>query len=139
MVASNKFNDFTLQLCKAVHDLDGTHTLKVLLCNTAPVSTNSLLADLTEIAAGNGYTAGGTATTPTLSSSSGTAKLVCSDVTFTASGGSIGPFQYAVLYNATAVSGNLIGFWNYGSAVTLADGESFVVDFDDTNGVFQLL
>jgi len=138
MAAFNKFNDFVEQIGKAIHDLDGTHTLKVMLTNTAPLATNSVKTDLTEIAAGNGYTAGGTATTPTWSETSGTAKLVCTDVVFTASGGTIGPFQYAVLYNDTAASDNLIGFWNYGSAVTLQDTETFTVDFDGTNGVLTI-
>lgn len=139
MASYNKYQDFVEQLCKAIHDLDGTHTLKVALSNTAPDATDAGLADAAEITAGNGYSAGGTATTPTLSESAGTAKLVCSDVTFTASGGSMNTFRYAILYNDTAASDNLIGYWDYGSAVSLAVGESFTVDFDATNGVFQLV
>jgi hypothetical protein len=138
MAAFNKFNDFVEQLCKGVHDLDGTHTIKVMLTNTAPVATNSVKADLTEITAGNGYTAGGTATTPTLSESSGTAKLVLTDVVFTASGGSIGPFRYIVVYNDTATSDNLIGYADYGSSVTLNDTETFTTDFDASNGVLTV-
>lgn len=131
MATYNKFNDFVEQLGKAVHDLDGTHTLKVMLTNTAPVATNTVLANLTEITAGNGYTAGGTATTPTWSETSGTATLATTDVVFTASGGTIGPFRYAVLYNDTPTSpaDPLIGWWDYGSSITLADTETFTVDF----------
>lgn len=139
MAAYNKFQDFVEQICKAIHDLDGTHTLKVLLTLTAPVATNSVKTDLTEITAANGYTAGGTATTPTLSEATGTAKLVCTDVVFTASGGAINDFRYAVLYNDSATSDNLIGYWDYGSTVTLADGETFTVDFDASAGVFTLV
>lgn len=140
MAAYVKYQDFVEQLCKGVHDLDGTHTLKVALTNTAPTATDAGLADITEISAGNGYTAGGTATTPTLSETSGTAKLVCTDVVFTASGGAIADFRYAVLYNDTATSpaDALIASWDYGSTVTLADTESFTWDADPTNGVFQL-
>lgn len=142
MATFTKYQDFVEQLGKAVHDLDGTHTLKVALTNTAPnVATHAVLADITEIAAGNGYTAGGTATTPTWSESAGTAKLVCTDVVFTASGGTIGPFRYAVLYNdtpTTPLADPLIGYADYGSAVTLNDTETFTVDFDATNGVFTL-
>ena len=138
MATLQKFNDFVEQLCKGVHDLDGTHTIKVMLTNTAPVATNSVKADLTEITAGNGYTAGGTATTPTLSETSGTAKLVLTDVVFTASGGSIGPFRYVVVYNDTSTSDNLIGYADYGSSVTLNDTETFTTDFDGTNGVFTV-
>jgi hypothetical protein len=139
MAAFNKFNSFVEALAEKKHDL-GADTLKVLLTNTAPVATNSVKADLTEISAGNGYTAGGnTASATSSAQTSGTYKLVLGDpATWTASGGSIGPFQYAVLYNDTATNDELIGWWDYGSAVTLADGESFAVDFDPTTGVLTL-
>jgi hypothetical protein len=139
MASFNKFNSFVEALAEKKHDL-GADTLKVLLTNTAPVATNSVKADLTEISAGNGYTAGGnTAAVTSSAQTSGTYKLVLGDpATFSASGGSIGPFQYAVLYNDTASSDELIGWWDYGSAVTLADGESFAVDFDPTTGVLTI-
>ena len=138
MAAFNKFQSFAEAMPEKVHNL-GADSLKVMLTNTAPVSTNTVKANLTEISAGNGYTAGGTA--PTISSSaqsSGTYKLVLGDVVFTASGGSIGPFRYAVLYNDTATNKELIGWWDYGSSVTLASGETFTIDFDATNGVLTL-
>jgi hypothetical protein len=139
MASFNKFNSFVEALAEKKHDL-GADTLKVLLTNTAPVATNSVKADLTEISAGNGYNAGGnTASVTSSAQTSGTYKLVLGDpATWTASGGSIGPFRYAVLYNDTAASKELIGWWDYGSAVTLADGESFAVDFDPTTGVLTL-
>ena len=139
MAAFNKFNSFVEALAEKVHNL-GSDTLKVMLTNTAPVATNSVKADLTEIAAGNGYTAGGnTASVTSSAQTSGTYKLVLGDpATWTASGGSIGPFQYAVLFNDSATNDELIGWWDYGSAVTLADGESFAVDFDPTTGVLTL-
>jgi hypothetical protein len=139
MASFNKFNSFVEALAEKKHDL-GADTLKVLLTNTAPVATNSVKADLTEISAGNGYTAGGnTASVTSSAQTSGTYKLVLGDpATWTASGGSIGPFQYAVLYNDTAANDELIGWWDYGSAVTLADGESFAVDFDPSTGVLTI-
>jgi len=133
-----KFNSFVEALAEKQHDL-GADTLKVMLCNTAPVATNTQKSNLTEIGAGNGYTAGGTAVTVTSSAqSSGLYKLVGNDVTFTASGGSIGPFRYAVLYNDSHASDLLICFWDYGSSVTLNSGESFTVDLDQTNGILTL-
>lgn len=139
MAAFNKFHAFVEALAEKKHDL-GADTLKVLLTNTAPVATNSVKADLTEISAGNGYTAGGnSASVSSSSQTAGTYKLVLADpATWTASGGSIGPFRYAVLYNDTAASDDLIGWWDYGSSVTLADGETFKVDFDPTSGVLTL-
>ena len=123
-----------------MHNL-GSDTLKVLLTNTTPVATNTVKANLTEISAGNGYTAGGTAASITSSvQTSGTYKLVLGDVVFTAAGGSIGPFRYAVLYNDTPTSpaDPLIGWYDYGSSITLADTETLTVDFDATNGVLTL-
>lgn len=142
MATYNKFQDFAEQIGKAIHDLDGTHTLKVALTNTAPTAGQASwnTTDHPAPAAANGYTAGGTATTPTWSETSGTAKLVLSDVVFTASGGQIGPFRYVILYNdsATSPADAAIAWWDYGSSITLNDGETFTVDFDATNGAFQL-
>jgi uncharacterized protein (DUF2252 family) len=139
MAAFNKFNSFVEALAEKVHNL-GSDTLKVMLTNTAPVATNTIKANLTEIAAGNGYTAGGnTATVTSSTQTSGTYKLVLGDpATWTASSGSIGPFRYAVLFNDSATNKELIGWWDYGSSITLADGESFAVDFDPTTGVLTI-
>lgn len=142
MAAFNKYYAFVENLAEKVHNL-GADTLKVALTNTAPnASTHAVLADITEIAAGNGYTAGGNGTTVSSSAqSSGTYKLVLTDpATWTASGGSMATFRYAVLYNDTPTSpaDPLIGWWDYGSAVTLASGETFTVDLDATNGVLTI-
>ena len=138
MATFNKFQPFVENLAEKVFNLQ-SDTLKVMLVNTAPVNTNNQKSDLTEISAGNGYTAGGTASTVSSSAqTSGTYKLVCADVVFTASGGSIGPFRYAVLYDSTATNSELIGYWDYGSSITLADGETFTWDADPTNGIIQL-
>ena len=137
MASFTKFNSFVEALAEKTHNL-GADTLKVVLTNSAPAAANTVLADITQIANGNGYTTGGsTATTSSSAQTSGTYKLVLADVTFTASG-SMGPFRYAVLYNDTATSDELIGYWDYGSSITLASGETFTVDFDATNGVLQL-
>lgn len=142
MASFNKFNIFVQDVGNGVHNLS-SNTCKVMLTNTAPTASNAVFADLTEISAGNGYTAGGnTASITSYTQSSGTAKLILADpATWTASGGSIGPFRYAVLYNSTPTSPlkPLIGYWDYGSSVTLASGETFTVDLDQTNGVFTLV
>lgn len=139
MAALQKFNSFVEALAEKKHDL-GADVLKVALTNTAPSASNTQLSDITQIAAANGYTAGGSAAA--ISSSAQTAgayKLVLGDVTFTASGGSMGPFRYVVLYNDTSVGDLLIGYADYGSSITLADSESFLVDFDGTNGAITLV
>lgn len=140
MATFNKFHKFVEDLAEKVHNL-GSDTLKVALSNTAPSTANTVFANITEISAGNGYTAGGTAASITSSTqTSGTYKLVLGDVVFTASGGTIGPFRYVVLYNDTPTSpaDPLIGWYDYGSSITLANGETFTVDFDASNGVIQL-
>jgi hypothetical protein len=131
MATFTKFDVFTENLAEGVHDL-GADTLKIMLTNSAPLVTNTVKANLTEIAGGNGYTAGGATVTITASSqASGVYSLVGNDVVITASGGSVGPFRYAVLYNDTPTSpaDPLIAFWDYGSSVTLASGETLTVDF----------
>jgi len=136
----NKFNAFLENLAEKVHDL-GADTLKVMLTNTAPVATNSVKGDLTEIAAGDGYTAGGTqATIASSAQTGGVYKLVLDDVVFTATDDSIGPFKYAVLYNDTPSSpaDPLIGWYEYPNNITLLEGETFTVDFDGTDGVLTL-
>ena len=138
MATYNKFNQFTKDLIDGVHDFDA-HTFKVMLTNTAPVATNSVKADITEISAGSGYTAGGPTTTITTSTATGTAKVTGTDVVVTSSG-TVGPFRYAVLYNDTPTSPAkpLIAWWDYGSSITLNASESLTVDFDATNGILTV-
>lgn len=131
MASYVKYEVFSENLAEKVHDLNAD-TLKIALSNTAPVvATDAVLADVTEISAGNGYSAGGADTTNSTSRTGATTSVVGVDVTFTASGGTIGPFRYAILYNDTPTSpaDPLIAYWDYGSSITLNDGESFTVDF----------
>lgn len=137
MASYNKFQAFVEYLAEKTFNLQ-TDTLKVALTNTAPVNTNTVLANITQIANGNGYTTGGTtATMSTSAQTSGTYKLVLADVVFTASG-AVGPFQYAVLYSDTATNDELIAWWDYGTPVTLASGDTFTVDFDASGGVLTI-
>lgn len=142
MAAFTKFQGFVESLAEKVHNL-GSDTLKVALSNTLPDSTwtkaTAVLASVTQISGVNGYTTGGTATTISSSiQTTGTYKLVITDVVFTASGGSIGPFQYVILYNDTATNDELIGFYDYGGAITITNGNSFTVDFDASAGVLTI-
>ena len=134
MAAFNKFQDFSEQLIRGVHDWDA-HVFKIMLTNSAPVATNTIKSDLTEIGAGNGYTAGGTATTITIAEVTGTTTVSGTQVVFTASGGTIGAFRYAVLYNDSATSPlkALVGWWDYGSSITLNDAETFTVKFSNAS------
>jgi hypothetical protein len=133
MAAFVKYQQFVEDLGNKVHDLVGTNdTLKVALTNAAPnVATHAVLADITDLSTGGGYTAGGADTQNDGSESGGTLTVTGVDIVFTASGGTIGPFRYAVLYNDTPSSpaDPLIGYWDYGSSITLASGETFTVDF----------
>lgn len=144
MAAFVKFNQFVQDVASGVHQMQtgSAHVFKVLLTNTAPVATNTVRANLTELGAGNGYTTGGnTCSLTSGAQTSGTFKLTLADpTTWTAAGGSIGPFRYAVLYNDTPTSpaDPLIGMWDYGSSITLAAGETFDVDMDAANGVLTI-
>lgn len=129
MAAFTKFQDFVERLGTKQHDLNGD-TFKVFLTNEAPVAaSDTVKGDMAEITAQNGYPSGGTDIQNAATESGGTLTMTAVDVTFTASGGSFGPFQYAVIYNDTNATKYLLGYYDYGSAVTVLDGESFKVDF----------
>lgn len=134
MAAGNKFNVFVLDVAQKVHNL-GSDQLKVALTNSAPVATNTILANITEISYTNLSTRN--LTTSSSTQTSGVYKLVIADLTLSASGAA-GPFRYIVIYNSTAASGNLIAWYDYGSSVSLVNTDSFVLDFDGTNGFIQL-
>lgn len=140
MATFNKYYVFVEALAEKTHNL-GSDTLKVALTNTAPTVATDTVWNTTVApapAAANGYSAGGnTITTTSSAQTTGTYKLVLADSVFTASGGSIGPFRYVILYNSTA-SNAVIGYYDYGSSITLADTETFTVDFDAANGVLTL-
>lgn len=137
MASFNKINSFVEALAEKVHNL-GSDTLKVALtaAANAPVAGNTILANLTEIAYTN--LSARTITTSTSAQTSGTYKLVLADLVLTASGGSVATFRYVAIYNDTAASDELIGWYDYGSNVTLADGETFTIDFDASAGVLTL-
>ena len=132
MATANKFQDFVEQLGLAKHNLN-TDTQKAMLTLTAPVATNSVKADLTEIAAGNGYTAGGEDAQNTWAEASGTGTLTGTKIVWTASGGAIANFRYVTLYNDTQTSpaDPLILWWDYGSTLTINNGETFTVKWNN--------
>lgn len=135
MPAFAKFNSFVEAKGRGVHNLHAD-TLKIMLTNVAPIAANSVKADLTEIAAGNGYVAGGHQVgNNTYVQAGGVAKLSGDDVVITAAGGPIGPYRYAVLYNDTAPNDELIGFWDKGASSTLNDGEAVTIDLNQADGI----
>lgn len=137
MAVFNKFNAFVEALAEKVHNL-GSDQLVVALCASAnaPVAANAVLADLTQISYAN--CSSRNLTTASSAQTSGTYKLVLNDLTITATGGSIAAFRYVVIYNDTAAADNLIGYYDYGSNLSLAAGESLTIDFDGANGVLSL-
>jgi len=132
MATFQKFNGFVEALAEKKHNL-GSDQIKVALTNTAPVAGNAVLADLTEITYTN--LSARDVTTTSSEQTAGTYKLVLEDLTLTATGGSVGPFRYVVLYNDTAANKDLIGRYDRGAAITLADGESLLIDFDAANAL----
>jgi hypothetical protein len=134
MAAFNKFQDFAEQLCLGKHNLNADQ-LNVYLSNATPsASLDAVKADLAEIAAGNGYSADGADTQNTGAESGGTFTVTGTMVVFTATGGSMAAFQYVVLMNVTQTSPlkPLVGWWDYGSALTLLVGETFSVKFNNS-------
>jgi hypothetical protein len=126
----NKFQQFVGDLGLKVHNLD-TDAIKIYLTNVTPnAATMAVKADLAEIATGSGYS-GAIDVSAAYSQSGGVGTLTGTDQVVTASGGSVGPFRYVVLYNDTPTSPMkpLIGWWDYGSSVSIADGEAFTHDF----------
>lgn len=131
MASFNKFNCFVLDVANAKHDMKtgSAQTYEVYLTNTAPAAANTVYNTPADLSTANGYTAGGaTIGVVTGSQTSGTFSFAGSvNPSWTASGGSIGPFQYAVLYNVTSATKPLIGWWDYGVPITLTNGNTFVV------------
>lgn len=138
MATGTKYNAFTVDLTAAKHDFSA-HTYKVALTNTAPnAATHAVYADITDLSTANGYTAGGATTTVTRSNSSGVESIFCSDVTWSFTGAVT--FRYVVVYNFSQSSPvkPLVGYYDYGSAITTANGDSFTSDFDGTLGFIQV-
>jgi hypothetical protein len=135
MATFNKLQPFVEQLAEKVHNL-GSDQLVVALTNTAPTATHATLSQLTQVA----YThcSSRNITTTSSAQTSGTYKLVLQDLVLTATGGAVGPFRYVYIYNDTASNDELIGYYDYGSAITLNAGETLTIDFDAANGVLQL-
>jgi len=136
MPAFNKFNIFTKDLIDGKHNF-ASNTFKVALTNTLPVAANTVLANITQITAQNGYASGGPAVTVATSTATGVAKVTATDTVITASG-AIGPFRYMVLYNDTTAGKPLIGWVDHGSAVTMANLDTHTVDFNGADGLFTV-
>lgn len=136
MATYNKFNSFVEAVAEKVHNL-GSDQLVIALCATAnaPVASNTQLSDLTQISYTN--LSSRNITTSASAQSSGTYKLTLTDLVLTASG-AVAPFQYVVVYNDTATNDELIAWFDYGSSVTLASGDTFTIDFDGTNGFLTI-
>lgn len=144
MATFNKVNDFVKN---AVHNMDlESDQIVIALSNTAPASEssnpaadgNGVLANVTQAA--YTYLSSRNVTTTSSSQTGGTYKLVLADITLTSTGGSTGPFRYVYIYNDTVTTpaDPLIGYYDYGSSLTLNDGDSLTVDFSAANGVLQI-
>lgn len=145
MATFNKVYGFVEHLAEKMHNL-GADQLVVALSNTAPsaettrpdlLTANCILANVSQISYTN--CSSRNLTTSTSSQSSGTYALVLADLTLTATG-TVGPFRYVYIYNssATLATNPLIGYYDYGSSITLASGETFTIDFDNASGVLTL-
>ena len=132
------FTSVVEALAEKVHNL-GSDQLKVALTNTDAAASVTNYAGITSPLATTNLS-GATpfnVTTSTSAQTSGTYKLVCADLVLTATG-AVGPFRYVILYNDTASGDEVIGMYDYGSSISLANGETFTIDFDAANGVLTL-
>ncbi len=137
MPALQKIPDFAEQVLRGVHNF-GSHVFKAALTNTVPSAAAAVLADITQVT-GGAYVAGGyVLDAVVLAEAAGLAKVTIADEVITASGGAITNFRYAVVYNDTATNKPLVGYVDYGSTITLADGETLTLDFDASTGVLTL-
>jgi hypothetical protein len=135
MASFQKFHSFVQKLGEKEHDLENDQ-LVVALTNTAPVATNTVLANITEITYTN--LSSRDLTTTSWTNTSGTSALVLENLTLTASG-AVPEFRYVVVYNDDATNKELVGFYDHGSGVTLQDGETFVIDFTNDNELLVLV
>lgn len=141
MATYQKPQDYVNQLVRGVHNW-ATASFKAAFSNTAPnLATMAVLADISQIATAGGYTGGaggGIALAGvTLSNTAGTEKVVITDAVFSATG-NVNAFRYVWIYNDTAASDNLVCVFDYGSTVNMVNGDTFTIDFDATNGLWQL-
>lgn len=139
MAAFNKNHWFPLHLAHKVHNL-GSDTLAVALTAAAnpPTTSYTGVSNLTEISYAN--CSSRSITTSSSTQTAGTYKLIVADLVLTASGG-VGPFRYVNLFNDTPSGGPtdpLLGWYDYGSDLTLANGETFTIDFDGSAGVLTI-
>lgn len=146
MAAFVKLPGFVEHLAEGVHNL-GSHQLVLALSNTAPASETTaptsstaacVLANVTQVAYTN--LSSRNITTTSSEQTAGTYKLVLADLTLTSSNGSTGPFRYIYIYNDTPTSpaDPLLGYYDYGSSITLNAGESLTIDFDGAAGALTL-
>jgi len=134
--AWNKFNDFSEQLVRGVHDFDANTFKVALVKNTdTPVATDTELSQITQVDNGNGYTTGGETTTITISETSGTTTVSGTEIVWTGTGSGFGPFRYAVLYNdsSTSPADALIAWFDYGSAISVGASETFTLKFNNAS------
>ena len=135
MATFNKINSFVEYLAEKRMNL-GSDQLVIALTNTAHTSTWDELADLTQIAYTN--LSSRNITTTSSAQTTGTYKLVLQDLVLTSSGGTTGPFRYVYIYDDTATNDDLIGYYDYGSSITLQDGDTFTINFDGSAGVLTI-
>lgn len=143
MAAYNKFNLGTQDLCQGVHSFKtGVHTWAVILTNTLPVATNHLYSDVSagELTTTGGYTVGGITSAMSESTTTGTEKVLATNVTWTGSGAGMGPFRYVIILNTTPTTPlkPLWAWYDYGAAISLAVADTFTVSFDASNGFFTV-
>lgn len=135
-VAYQKFNCFTQDVLNKKHNFS-TDVFKIMLTNVAPDPANTVISNISEIAAHPGYSAGGPIVPVTELAAGGVTTVKGTSLFIAPTSVALGPFRYVVLYNATAAGGPLVGYWDFGVSITLGVAKAFAVIFDAVNGMFR--
>jgi len=129
----NKYQQFAEDLGKGVHNFTAVAncTVTVALSNTAADAdaTKATLSQITQISYTN--CSSRVVTGITWEHTTGTAHMTATDLVLTAGPAAMPAFQYVILYNddPTSPADPLIGWYDYGSALTLQIGETLTLDF----------
>lgn len=135
MATFNKFNSFVEALAEKAHNL-GSDQLVIALSNTLPTAANTQLSDITQISYTN--LSSRNVTTTSSAQTSGTYKLTLTDLVLSATG-AVATFRYVILYNDTATNDLLIGWYDYGSGITMANLDTFTIDFNASSGALTIV
>ena len=136
MATYNKYTAGVESLLEVINA--GADSWKIALANSINIADTTFTPGTSDLATGGGYTQGGNAAAIISSThTAGTFSLkLTSPTMWTGTGAGFGPFRYIILYNST---NNIpVGYWDYGSSISVTAGSTFTPSLDESNGVFTV-